>query len=263
MTPEETTTPEAATDTTLPSNDTSTTAADTHTTQHANKRNLTIGIGVTVLALILGYAFLFTDVLPTKNPFESNAAARVNGVTIATEEYEHSLENVTQTLQLQGIDTTDETIQEQMKSEALNRVINTQLLLQAATAGGYTADEAAINEQFSLLEEQFGGADGLAEQLTTLEIDETMLREDIAEQIIVTQYLEGETTIEEITVTDEEVQEFYNSLVAQAGDNTESLPALEDVRPQIETELISQKQQQMLADILANLRAQADVEILI
>jgi len=85
-----------------------------------------------------------------------------------------------------------------------------------------------------------------------------MLRNDVREQIIVGDYLEKETAVGSITVTEEEIASFYENLKTQYG---EQLPPLEDIRTQMEADIKIQKQQGVLSEILADLRANAEVEV--
>jgi len=89
-----------------------------------------------------------------------------------------------------------------------------------------------------------------------------MLKQNIAEQLVVNQYLEGILGVNDFSVTDEEIGVFYNSLVSQVAEGTE-VPALADVRVQLEQQLVLQKQQEVVGGLIEDLRANATVEVLI
>ena len=105
---------------------------------------------------------------------------------------------------------------------------------------------------------QFGGQEALQAQLISYNISEETLREDIAEQLTIQAYLDTTVDTSTITVTDEEIQEFYDSL-----SGTQQLPELASIRDQIEAELQSQKEQALVVDLLTQLRADAQVETLV
>ena len=221
--------------------------------------NMWIGIVVAVMALILGYVFLFTDSkLSDMMPFGRDTVALVNGEAIKQIEFQNSIKNVTDAYVQQGIDVTDPATIEVIESEAVKRLINTELLLQAANKAGYTADDERVAGQLTILKEEFGGDEALEARLAELNLTEEMLYNDVREQIIVGDYLEKETAVGTVAVSEEEISTFYENLKGQYG---EQLPPLEDIKTQIEADVRIQKQQAVLSEVLADLRAVADVEV--
>lgn len=229
--------------------ETAVTTEDTTTSASKKKPFILIIVGVVLLAL--GYLAFFTD-------FFATPPATVNGVSISQVELDNSITNVTDELAAQGVDISTDQAKGIIESDALNRLINTELLLQAAAAAGYSVEEGAVNDQVELLTNQFGGKEKLNEHLAELKLTEEMMREDISEQLSVEAYLTGETKIAEITASEEDVINFYNNLRDQYGDQ---LPPLPDIRLQVEGDVLGQKQQELLGQILADLRAEASVII--
>ena len=88
-------------------------------------------------------------------------------------------------------------------------------------------------------------------------LTEEKLRSNIAERILSDLYIESVTTIEDVKVSDEEVKEFLKSI--NTGDA--KLPPLDEIRPQIEEQILGQKRQQIVTDLLAKLRSEGKVEI--
>lgn len=246
------------------STQTNDTAVETVTSEQTVKNmnsnlHMWIGIGVALIAIIIGYIFLFTDIkLSSIMPFGKDTVALVNGVPIKQVEFQNSVKNVTDAYSQQGVDVTDPATQEVIASEAVKRLINTELLLQAAGSAGYTADDVKVDEQVASLISEFGGEEALQTRLYELNITRDMLRNDVREQIIVGDYLDKETAIGSITVTEEEITAFYENLKTQYG---EQLPPKEEIRAQMETDIKIQKQQGVLSEILADLRANAEVEV--
>ncbi len=228
-------------------------------TPKTSNLHLWIGVGVALATLVLGYVFLFTDINPSALiPFNKNTVALVNDVPIKQIEFQNSVKNVTDAYTQQGVDVTDPATIEMIEGEAVKRLINTELLLQAAAEAGYTAPDSRVDEQVNALTTEFGGEEALQTRLNELNIDKDMLRNDVREQIIVGDYLEKETAVGSITVTEEEIASFYENLKTQYG---EQLPPLEDIRTQMEADIKIQKQQGVLSEILADLRANAEVEV--
>ena len=218
-----------------------------------------LGVIVTLLALGIGYVTLFTDIkLTSYIPFMDATVATVNGVAISETEFENSSASVRATIEAQGGDTETEGAKAAIKSQAISQLINAQLLIQAATEAGYTADPAEVDAQIAAIEENFGGKEAFAARLEELNITEKMFRQDVVEQVMVTAYIEGETDIADTAVSDEEIAAFYANIQAQYG---EDIPSVEDLREQIVADLQIQKQQAELGDIIATLRDAADIEI--
>ena len=186
-----------------------------------------------------------------------NPIATVNGEAVDQSLF---LQNVTQTLDLaatQGVNIEDATIRDEIEAQALETIINTRLLVTAASEGGFEAGETEINEQIASLETQFGGTEGLNAELERLNLSREDLRRDVGEQIAVDNLLATEVVPETIEVTDEEVQVVYDDLVA-AG---QELPEIDTIRDAIVAQVEQQKQQELVEAYLEELRAAAEIEI--
>lgn len=233
---------------------TASTASESITNEPASKKSYITGAVVLTVALGIAYVLFFTNL--GNGLLGGGAPATINGTEISTIEYENSINAVTQEFTQQGFDTSSPEAQEQIQNDALNRLINTELLLQAAAADGYTVDEEKINEQLATLTAQFGGEDALNTQLEVLQLTPEMVREDIYQQLLVDAYLADQETITTITVTEDEIVSFYGDLREQYG---EQLPELAEIRDRIQADITTQKQQTVLSEILADLRADATI----
>lgn len=219
----------------------------------------TIGI---VLLLTLGAAYLLTrdrnenENMPAVNEEEATGpVAVVNGEEIPREVYNNNLEQFRASVSEEERATFDAQIQQQV----LNTLVNNTLLRQEIANQGLTADEAAVQAEFETIRENAGGTTELENQLAAAGLTEEELRRQIAEQIVINSYLENAINIESITVTEEEITAYYDEISA----TNEELPPFEEVRDQIEQQLLVQKQQEEVAKVLEGLRANADIEILI
>lgn len=225
----------------------------------ARSKKSIIGGVIAITLFALGYLALFTDIdFAAYIPFIEQPVATVNGVAISQAEFENSVTSVEAQMIAQGLDPNDERSADVITGQALGQLINAQLLIQAATEAGYEADEAAVQAQMEAMEANFGGEAALQEQLEELNLTEDMFRQDVVEQLTVNAYLEGETNLTAIEVTDEEIDTFYANIKEQYGDQ---VPPVEDIREQIIADIQIQKQQGVISGILADLRAAADIEI--
>jgi hypothetical protein len=67
-------------------------------------------------------------------------------------------------------------------------------------------------------------------------------------------YIQSVTDIENLTVTDAEITEFLSQFPK------EELPPLEEIRTEVEGQIIQQKQQAILTTLIADLRSKSDIE---
>ncbi|MEX0930696.1 MAG: SurA N-terminal domain-containing protein [Candidatus Paceibacterota bacterium] len=221
----------------------------------------TIGI---VLLLTLGAAYLLTqdmdnggDTQPIENGEEQQTGpvAIVNGEEIPREIFNQNLEQFRASVS----ETERESLDAQIQQQVLNTLINNTLIRQEIEEQGLTADDVAVQTEFEAIQENAGGAEELQTQLDAAGLTEAELRAQIAEQVVINTYLESVVNIENVEVTEEEIQSFYDELSAE----NQELPPLEEVRDQIEQQLRAQKQQEEIGTVLETLRADADIEILI
>lgn len=147
----------------------------------------------------------------------------------------------------------------QLQTQTLNDLVNSVLLKQAAVEAGYTASDDDVDAEIDAIIANAGGAEAFATQIADAGLDEAEVRRQVAEQLAINAYVRAETEADTITVTEEEIASFYDELSAQ----NETLPPLEEVQAQIEEQIRGQKQQERIDSLVAELRADADIEILI
>lgn len=228
---------------------------------------LIIGIVILLLA-VAGYAAYHfwpelrsaTEGDAAQENGDTSPVATVNGESISRAQYDETLARVTAQAEQQGLDISDPQVASEIQNQVIDSLVNNLLLVQAATAADISPTEAAIDEQMASIITQFGGEEALQTQMESLDLTEAEVRADISEQLAVEELVTGEVDLESITVTDAEVQEFYDTIAAQ---NPDLVPPLADVSEQIEAQLQAEKEQVLIDELLASLRAQADIEILI
>lgn len=211
-------------------------------------------LAVVVSLLILGGAGYYVY----QNYYvNGGAVAVVNGKNIYKKEFDESLALVQQNPALYGIDPQATDAPAQIETQALEVLITNALLITAAEDGGFAVTDEDVESTLSELVTQLGSMEELETQMAAVGLTEDKLRRNIRERELVDQYLAAETNIENITVTEEEVVEFVSMLTSQ---NIE-LPPLEEVRPQIEAEIKTQKQQELIDGVIARLRGEATIEV--
>jgi hypothetical protein len=226
-------------------------AFDTPLPWHKNKKVLA---AVLVAIVLLGGAGGYTYYMQKTG---GGTVAVVNGTRIYKKEFNESVALIEKNATLQGIDLAQEGAQKEIYDQALEVLINNSLLIGAATKAGFAASDEDIQKKYDELATQLGGAETLTIKMAEVGLTEEKLRSNIAERILSDLYIESVTTIEDVKVSDEEVKEFLKSI--NTGDA--KLPPLDEIRPQIEEQILGQKRQQIVTDLLAKLRSEGKVEI--
>ena len=120
---------------------------------------------------------LFSSVI---DKMEASApAARVNGVVITGAEFSSSLEQLTDLSATQGANIADANVLAQLRTQAIETLINAELLRQAAIAEGITVTPEEIEGRFNEIRDGIGGAEVLATRMAEFGVTEESLRKDI------------------------------------------------------------------------------------
>lgn len=229
-------------------------------------KNGSLLIFFVLLALVVagvGAWFYFekgqNNTTPNAEGEASEVVARVNGVEIDRSSYERSLEQLRGAYVSQGIDVSNATSSELLKEQAIESLINRQLIVMAAKSKGLTVDSTAIDAEYQNVVEGAGGNEAFAAALVASNLSEVMVRADIENGLLIQQYLATELHINELTVTDAEVESYYNS----AKETNNDVPALSEVSAAIQSQLLTEKRDAAVNTALQALRANAEIEILI
>jgi len=161
----------------------------------------------------------------------------------------------------QGIEimSLDDETRKQLQNQALDILISSALIEQAAANLGITASEDDINSELKAIKDQFEDDAKYQEALSQQGMSESDLRSQIVVNIVSYYYINQVIDIESIKATEEEI----NALYEQEAAITEELPPLAEVYDQIESFIIQQKQQELFSKHIQELRALADIKILI
>ncbi len=199
---------------------------------------------------------LFTSLITKLEAKEP--VALVNGVEVLRGDYETSLRQLKAMYAAQGADIEDEEIKQNLSDESLETLINAEILRQEALANGIVSDEERINKRLAEIEESIGGPEALQAKMDEYLVSMESLRRDIENEILI-QGLFEKVVIKDITVTDKEIEAFYNESTGPATD----LPPLKDVKQQISDAIKAQKEQALIAEFLEEIKAKATIERLI
>jgi SurA N-terminal domain len=196
-----------------------------------------------------GYVFYTRTQVPV--------VAVVNGTNITQEELDENVNMMKKSAELQGIDVSDAAVVTEIENQAIVNLINNELLLGAAKRAGLSTNEAAVQTAYEGLVSEFGSEEELKVRMESFGLTPEVLRGNITDRLIVDAYIEAETDIEEIEVTDAEVEGYLASATTEGV----TLPPLEEIRPQIEATLIAERQQAIVDALIERLRSESTIEI--
>lgn len=187
---------------------------------------------------------------------QGGIVAVVNGTKIYRNTFDENYALFEGSATQQGIDLSDEAQVSEMRTQVLNGLIDNALILSAANKSGITVSDEQIEEMYQELVTQIGSQEELLKRMEEVGLSEAKLRSNIKDRIIADSYIEQETDIENVTATEEEVKEFAQKLT----DGGMELPPLEDIRPQIEAQILAEKKQQMVTELLDKMRSEANID---
>ncbi len=199
---------------------------------------------------------LFDSILTMQS--QQVTVALVNGQSISQYELDTSIEQLSAGAASQGIDQNDPQVQQGLRDQALEVLINTELLRQEAERRGVTVTDEEVQARLDALVQQVGGEEVLAERMEEFGVSMETLESDIRSELAIQKVLDAVFAEREITVTEEEINEYYTA----AGGEEAGLPPLQEVRDQVELEVQNTKQQEIINELITELRASATIEII-
>lgn len=191
-----------------------------------------------------------------------DVVAEVNGEEIKKEEFENAYVGQFQQMAMQAQMSGQEVDQAQLKEQIAESLVSQRLLVQETENREIEASEEEVNETLTVLAEQNGMASS-EEFLAALEeqdLSEEEVREQVASQVKVDKLIAEETG--EAEVSEEELQEFYDQVKVQQEEmGGEEIPPLEDIKSELEAQLLQQKENEAVQALVAELREGAEVTI--
>ncbi len=216
---------------------------------------------VVVVAIILGVVYVMESQGRLQTGWFVNEAratiATVNGVAIKGGDLTTSINQISATAQLQGIDITDPQVQANIRTQAVDMLVNTELLKQEADKRGIVITDEDVQARIDQLITEVGTQELLNERMASLGIDDITLRRDVKIELMIQTLLDQVFADKDLTITEEEVLGVYES----AGGAAAGLPALEEVRAQVEAQVRAGKEQVIVDEFISSLRGGATIEV--
>ncbi|MFC3420389.1 SurA N-terminal domain-containing protein [Salinicoccus hispanicus] len=192
-----------------------------------------------------------------------DVVAEVNGEEITKEEFEQTYTAQFQQIAMQAQMSGQELDQDQLKQQVAEGLVSQELLRQEAEDRGIEATDEEIDVAIDDLVEQ-NGLESREALFTALEeqgLTEEEARAQLQAGLSQDQLIAEETG--DIEVTEEELQTLYDDTVQQQEDagSEQELPAFEELKPDLESHIMQQKESEATQNYASELRDNADVTI--
>lgn len=222
-----------------------------------------IVVAVLIALLIGGWFYFggsFSDIFSgDDSSVENDVVATVNGLDIYNAEYQIVLGQITSQAVQQGADVSNEETLRLIQEQAINSIINSELLKEEASRMSLKKTFADVEGQYNQIVENIGGVDAAESQFASVGVTVQKVKDDLISeatvQAVVDSLLEGE----EFVAEEAEIQALYDEAAATGAE----LPAIEEVRDQITQQVIFNKEQEVIGSFIQELRDASDIEILI
>lgn len=194
-----------------------------------------------------------------------DVVAEVNSEEITGEEFVSVYEGQFEQMAMQAQMTGEEVDQDSLRTQTLESMVGSELLVQDAQASGHDVTDTDVEQ---LLEETaetngMGSVDELLAAYAEQGIEEEELRQDAETQVLVNKLI-GDLDVAE--PTEEELEALYEQALAQQppaegedGEQAEE-PSFEEMRPELEEQANAQKENEAVMAHVEELREGADVE---
>lgn len=222
-----------------------------------------IAIGIALLAVAGGVSYFLPggfNIWSKLNISTSgNAAAVINGEKITKSDLDFRVEQAKQIIQQQGADLTDEKVVSAIEKQILSDMVNEKILLQSATESGIEVSDDEILVAYNEMIAAFKSREDFEKELTSRNLTEKVIKENISEQMTLNKYINQNIDIENISVTNEDISSLYKYYSSQQ----ENMPKFEEIKAQLENEVKQQKTKAMILELIEKLKKDANIEILL
>lgn len=195
--------------------------------------------------------------------------AEVNGSKVTKDEFVSVFEGQFQQMSMQAQSSGQPVDEEKLKEQSIEGLVGAELLEQEAEKRGLKASDKEIDASLAeFAKTNQVSTDEFVAKMGEQGMDRAAVMDQIEKQLIVEKLIDDEYG--EFTPSDKEVQAAYDQVSqqqsmmggAQGGQTGgQQLPPLEQVRPQVEEQVKSEKQAQNMQSLSEKLRKDADVTV--
>jgi hypothetical protein len=143
-----------------------------------------------------------------------------------------------------------------LQNQVLDVITSQVLVLQKAVESGMSITAEEINSQLSQIQARFSDEQTFKDELLKQGLTQEDLSDSIAKDLLIQKYIDSQVDLGSVSVSDEEAKDEYD-LAATRQDN---LPEFEVISEQIKTQLLQQKQQLLVSQLIEKLKNESDIE---
>lgn len=206
---------------------------------------------IVVIVVVAGYFIISNQA--------GAAVAVVNGENITQSEYNDYYNQLVASATAQGQSATTTEAQAALKQQAINDLVAETLLLQEANKAGITANTSDVQSALNQNKSQFSDNAAFESALKSRGFTDATFEDTLTKQNIIQQLLNEKLDIASATATPAEITSLYDQVAA----SNKNVPPLSQVRDQVAAQIVQQKQQQLISNYVAQLKASSTVDILL
>lgn len=225
------------------------------------KRILTGIFLLSIAVLVLGACSNDSSKGNAEKENKEDLVATVDGKGISKRDYEKELDVMKATYEQQGMpeDQMDSKQKEELEKSVLDQMINAELLLQIAEKDGISIEDKEVDAELEKIKTNFEDEKQFEEALKKNEMTEKELKAQLKKQMTVNKYLDSK--IGKVEATDEEIQARYEQYKQLAEMQEQKPEELEKVKPQLEQQVLSEKENEKISKLVEELRKENEDKI--
>ena len=196
-----------------------------------------------------------------------DVVAEVNGTKISKEDFTTAYESQFQQMAMQSQMMGQEVDQAKLKKQTAEGIVGTELLIQEAGNRGLAASEKETDKALDEIvkSNQLKSKDEFMAEMKKQGMDESRVMEELKNQVIVEKLIAEEAgdtkpTDKELKAAYDEAKKQQEAMAKQGGQGAE-MPSFKEAKPQLEEQVKSQKEGEVVQKLAKDLRAKADVKI--
>lgn len=198
---------------------------------------------------------IFASILASQEA--SKMVAMVNGEKIVSSDLDVSISQFSQMASAQGVDISSPEAQKDIRSQALEVLVNTELLKQKAAERGISISDDQVETRLEGIRTELGGQEVLQQRMDELGISTDKLFTDVKDELLIQALLDQIFAEAKIEVSEEEIAGVYEN----AGGANAGLPAIEEVKEEIRKQITTSKEQTAIDNYLTEIKSGAQIEI--
>lgn len=225
------------------------------------KRIFTGILLLSIAVLVLGACSKDSSKGNAEKENKEDLVATVDGKGISKQEYNKELESMKASYEQQGMpaDQMDSKMKKELEKSVLDQMINAELLLQTAEKDGVSIKEKEVDAELEKIKTNFGDEKQFEEALKKNKMTEKELKSQLKKQMTVNNYLDSK--IGKVEASEQEIQALYDQYKQQAEGQKQKPEELEKIKPQLEQQVLSQKENEKITKLVEELRKKNEDKI--